>query len=365
MKVLVLTQAYPTPDGDVSLAYVRTRNVFYKSQGAYVDIINFNTKTEYRMDDLNVYPLKWFHKEYSSFYDLLICHAPNLRSHYKFLKKYGNLFPKKVFFFHGHEVLKKNKVYSKPYYYVKKNAFQNILRDIYDDIKLTMWKKYFKNNHTSCHLIFVSNWMRDEFYKWVKISPSVLKGHEHITYNSVGEVFEKNNFLLETPKKYDFVTIRSVLDGSKYAVDIVNNLALNNPNYKFLLIGKGEFFNYYKKAPNLIWIDKRINHQEMLKYLNESSCALMPTRTDAQGVMMCEMAAFGIPVITSDIPVCHEVFDNLETVRFIDNKNEGKESIASIYESIRGLSKKHTRYYFTKVTMEEFKILRSIQKEQN
>ena len=31
----------------------------------------------------------------------------------------------------------------------------------------------------------------------------------------------------------------------------------------------------------------------------------MPTRTDAQGLMMCEMAAFGIPLITSNIPVCH------------------------------------------------------------
>lgn len=362
MKILVLTQAYPTPDDEVSLAYVRTRNVFYKSQGAHIDIINFNTKIEYKKDDINVYPLEWFCKEYASSYDMLICHAPNLRSHYKFLLKYGSLFPKKVFFFHGHEVLKKSKVYPKPYYYVKKNIFRNVFQDIYDDIKLKLWKKYFKKNSSSCHLIFVSKWMRDEFYKWVKINPSYLKGREHITYNSVDEVFEKNCFILETPKKYDFITIRSVLDGSKYAVDIVNNLALNNPNYRFLLIGKGEFFNYYKKAPNLTWIDDRINHQDILEYLNESSCALMPTRTDAQGVMMCEMAAFGIPVITSDIPVCHEVFDDLETVRFIDNETMGIESIESIYEHLRGLKKKHTRYYYTTVTNEEYQILQEIQK---
>lgn len=47
----------------------------------------------------------------------------------------------------------------------------------------------------------------------------------------------------------------------------------------------------------------------------------MPTRTDAQGLMMCEMAAFGIPVITSDIPVCHEVFDGAENVYFIRNED--------------------------------------------
>ena len=40
----------------------------------------------------------------------------------------------------------------------------------------------------------------------------------------------------------------------------------------------------------------------------------MPTRLDAQGVMMCEMATFGIPVLTSDIDICQElsqVFKNM------------------------------------------------------
>ena len=47
--------------------------------------------------------------------------------------------------------------------------------------------------------------------------------------------------------------------------------------------------------------------KKMIAILNSAKCALMPTRTDAQGVMMCEMVAFGMPLITSDIPVCHEV----------------------------------------------------------
>ena len=47
----------------------------------------------------------------------------------------------------------------------------------------------------------------------------------------------------------------------------------------------------------------------------------MPTRADAQGVMMCEMVSYGIPLITSDIPVCHMVLDNVKNVYFIDNDN--------------------------------------------
>ena len=47
----------------------------------------------------------------------------------------------------------------------------------------------------------------------------------------------------------------------------------------------------------------------------------MPTRTDAQGLMMCEMASIGIPLITSDIPVCHESLGNFNNVAMINNEN--------------------------------------------
>ena len=56
--------------------------------------------------------------------------------------------------------------------------------------------------------------------------------------------------------------------------------------------------------------------------MQKSRFALMPTRTDAQGLMMCEMSALGIPVITSDIPVCHEVYDGFDNAYFIDNNDE-------------------------------------------
>lgn len=360
MKLLVLTQAYPTPQGDVSLAYVRTRNVFYKSQGADVDVINFNTDSEYIIDNIKVYPQRWFKKVFASSYDLLICHAPNLRNHYRFLRKYGELFPNKVFFFHGHEVLKINKVYSKPYPFVKQNIIRKWGQNFYDDIKLKIWNKYFTDNIDSCHFIFVSNWMRTEFYKWVKIKPELFKRHEYITYNSVGEIFEKETFSPNLNKSYDFATIRSMLDGSKYSVDIVNNLAWNNPQYKFLLIGKGDFFKHYTKAPNLTWIDQRLNHSQIIEHLNDAACALMPTRTDAQGVMMCEMAAFGMPVITSNIPVCHEVFNHLPSVRYIDNEKLGKQSVKDIYEPLKGTALKDSRYFYSKVCMDEYAILKRI-----
>ena len=40
---------------------------------------------------------------------------------------------------------------------------------------------------------------------------------------------------------------------------------------------------------------------------------------------MCEMASFGIPLITSDVPVCHEVLGRFANVRFIANDQFGCE----------------------------------------
>lgn len=45
----------------------------------------------------------------------------------------------------------------------------------------------------------------------------------------------------------------------------------------------------------------------------------MPTRRDTQGVMSCELVSYGIPLITSDLPVCHEMFKDMDNVELISN----------------------------------------------
>lgn len=161
--------------------------------------------------------------------------------------------------------------------------------------------------------------MLDEFLKWTKIPYDSIKDCCGITYNCIGKAFEETQYNPDTAKEYDFLTVRNFLDGSKYCIDIVNKSAFSNPNMRFLLVGKGEFFNHYEKAPNLIWMNRTMNHSEIIECMQKSRCALMPTRTDAQGLMMCEMASTGMPLITSDIPVCHEVFDEFENVRLMSN----------------------------------------------
>ena len=150
-----------------------------------------------------------------------------------------------------------------------------------------------------------------------------------------------------------------------YRIDIINELAKRNPQHKFLLVGKGKYFDIYEKAKNIEWLDKTCNHDEIMKLLNESKCALMPTRTDAQGLMACEMATFGIPLITSDIPVCHEIFDDFKNVEFINNDSIGKENVIEKYNKILKQMdfKKNTKYYNKNTSEKEIEIFRKILKD--
>ena len=322
MRALVLVEHYPDNNGDTNMMYVHVRNKYYVKNGYDVDVLCFSKKESYCYDNINVLCLSDFKTSSALQYDVLILHAANLRNHYRFLKKYGSLFKKKIFFYHGHEVLMINYTYSKPYSYMKKSLLRFVLQNIYDKYKLSVWRKYLSTHVDDTFLIFVSQWMKSQFLHWTKLNAADIDGRSAITYNCVGKTFEKETYNDKTDKEFDFVTIRGNLDNSKYSVDIVNRIAKNTPTGKFLLIGKGNIFNYIEKASNLTWINTTLNHTEITEYLNKARFALMPTRTDAQGVMMCEMAAFGIPVITSDIDVCHEVFGDFPNVFYINNGDE-------------------------------------------
>lgn len=305
MKVLVLATDYPDNNGHVTLMYIHSRNVYYKTHGIDVTVLNFSADAKYDIDGIKVISLSDYEKSEET-YPVLICHAANLRNHYRFLKKYGDRFQKYIFFFHGHEVLKVRETYSTPYPYMKTRSItDSFLQDIYDDYKLSVWRHYYPRVKEKSIFIFVSGWMKTKFEHYVRLNAGEFE--HYIIPNNVGKIFEEQSYDPSKTKKYDFVTIRSNLDGSKYCIDVVNKLAKEYPDLSFCVVGKGAFFEHNSKPGNITWLNKGLSHEEIPNVLNSARCALMPTRLDAQGVMMCEMATFGIPVITSDIDICQEL----------------------------------------------------------
>lgn len=359
MKVLVAVVDYPNNDGNRSMMFVHVRNQYYRENGVDVSVLNFSAKQNYEIDGIRVITFSYYKKNIDFNYDVLISHAANIRNHYRFLKKYEKNFEKLLFFFHGHEVLKLNEVYPAPFKFFKQASKpRKVFQNLYDSFKLKLWNKYYTKITYKSQFIFVSNWLYQKFLMYTKIDPIKIDYHVSIIHNSVAKVFEENKYQYDTEKEYDFITIRSHMDESKYCVDIVNELAKNNSDLKFLLVGKGEIFNHIKKEKNITWINMTLKHEEMLNLMNSSKCGLLPTRQDTQGVMTCEMATFGLPVITSNIDVCHEICGELQNVNFIDNNNM-KVDLNSMLKKLieKGPYQVNKKYYSINTTMYELKIL--------
>lgn len=320
MRVLVLITDYPRPDGSHAYMFAHVRNLYYRKKGIDVTVLNFGCYADYYIDDIRVISENTYKQEHQH-YDIAISHAANIRKHYLFIKKYERNFSKFVFFFHGQEILYLRKNYSLPYPYMARRGFRtSILQDIYDWIKLRLWRQYYKKLAPKSEFIFVSQWLKEKFKTNTKLSDKDLLYHCHIINNSIGKTFEDNSYDYQKNKKYDFVVLRTELDLSHRCIDLVSELATKYPDLKFLVIGRGKYFQYYEKPENVEWIQRSMGHDEMLEFLDESRCGLLLTRQDTQGVMTCELAAYGMPVITSDIDVCHEFFDEIPNVALISNE---------------------------------------------
>lgn len=363
MKILVLCSNYPDLGGKTGGMFFHVRNLYYQDNGANVQVLNFSADQNYVKDGINVFSFTHFeNKLVYEDYDILLCHAPHISHHYRFLMKYSKMFKNIVFIFHGNEAFKTKVILPKEYSFMNNNNFYSTLkRNIKDEAKLYLWRNLFEKLAYKSQFIFVSNWMREQFYKFTKINRDLLKDKNHVIYNSIGKPFEENTYDKNKSKKYDFITIRNNLDGAKYGIDIVNNLANSNTNFKFLVIGKGEFFKYYDKAPNIELIQNELSHEEILNYLNESRFGLLPTLWDSQGLMTCEFASFGIPTITSDIEICHEILGDFNNVEFI--KNEDKDlDLTNIVNKLQSktIDHRNVKYFAANTSGKELELFRKI-----
>ncbi len=356
IKILVAVTDYPRDCGDASLMYIHTRNLQYCKHGIGVTVLNFSCSKGYIIEGVKVISLSEYISD-SDAYDELVLHAPNIRRHYIFLKKYEEKFKKIFIFFHGHEILNINKVYPAMYSYLPIRArMARMVHYIYDPIKLFLWQLYLPTIANKTSLIFVSQYLLYLSTCFVVFDGYKLGKNVHIISNGIGSVFETSKYSHHDTKKYNFITIRSRLDSSEHCIDLIVKLAQKNPMYSFLIIGRGEYFSHYDIPTNVTYIPKCLKHDEMVSYINQACCALMLTRHDTQGVMSCELASYGIPLITSDIPVCREVFDDFSNVLFMENKVI---DLSSIYnDALKTVGNYSEKYYYSNTTIKEEALLK-------
>lgn len=263
--------------------------------------------------------------------------------------------------FHGHEVLDVSRYYPEPYDFIRQRKIKRLVRKTYDKIKLQIIKSCVNKliKQQKIELLFVSEWMKKEFIKNVKISYEDINEVSHIIPNSSNPVFLNQTYSFdELNLSADFITIRP-FDEAKYGIDIVRELAINNPDKTFHVYGDGVYFEHYGIPPNLTVINKFFTHDELPTLLNKYRVALMPTRLDAQGVMMCEMATFGIPVITSDISICREMIGEFDNTFFIDNKSY-MTNLSSIVDKVKTKPQKNLKFSNENTVQREVDLILSI-----
>ena len=319
MKVLELVEGYPTPQKSLDV-FSHVRSLEYKKQGIDVTVIKFGIHEAYMLDGIRVLPLSSYQGKRNE-YDCLICHASNIRHHYAFLKKHADDFPHIIFLFLGHETLNMGEVYPPPYPYARTSA-QKMIRKFYDPFKLSIWHRYLPKIAPKASFVFVSDTYRKLSLHYLKLTSKDLMNHDHVICNGVDDLFFRKAYGASAPRKYDFITIRSRMDESTYAIDFVNFLAKSHPDMKFLLIGYGTYFDHYEKAANLTFLNKVLKHEEVPSWLDQARCGLMPSRHDSQGVMSCEIATYGMPLLVSDIPVCREIFRPFPNAAYLENDRD-------------------------------------------
>lgn len=320
-KILIICENYPSASNLYSMAFVHSRNIEYLKQGREITVLNFSADQDYVFEGIEVKAYNSLKSIDLSIYNAIVSHAPNIRNHIKFLfprmKKVSNL----IFIFHGHEILKINEYYPKPYKWEKHPSFLGkSFQRLYDYIKLNLLR-LFINTYSKCiKLVFVSEWMKENGLQCLgKVKTSKI----FVVNNSLNTSFLENSFNISDEKLGDFITIRP-LNGSKYAVDLVIDFAKNNPDYNFSIYGQGDFFKYNALPKNVHWNNRFLSQKDIPIILNKYKYAIMPTRLDAQGVMMCEIAAYGMPIIISDLSVCREMLGGFSNCLFIKNEDFGE-----------------------------------------
>lgn len=348
----MLVTDYPTAS-TAAMGFVHTRNINYnKFGGVHIDVLSFRAAESYSFEGISVHTLADYKQNLAGRnYDLLISHAPNLREHLRFLRKYEYRFPRIVFFFHGHEILRRNEEYPWPYAFRRKERLvRTFIQGPYDAVKLLCMGRMIERLRGKIHLVFVSDWLKRRFIRNVRLRGMDIDSISSVIHNAVGEVFCAESFDPRAPKKGDFITIRSNMDNSTYAMDNILKLAQGNPSLSFHVIGKGSFFEHYHAPANLTYHLGKLSHWEIAETLNRYRYALMPTRNDTQGVMSCEMAMFGIPLVTSDIEICREILGGMVNVAFLDN---GKPESTDLRPVVNAFDAGRNNKHVTKFSLRE------------
>jgi glycosyltransferase involved in cell wall biosynthesis len=197
-----------------------------------------------------------------------------------------------VVWVHGAEVLIRAL-----HHYISPTGFKSIINKghslVFDSIRNVILRRTLQKVDS---IVYVSKWMKEMSEKYL------LMRHPHsfIIPNPVNTDLFKPH---ESCKELAAISVRSL--EWKYGVDIAIR-AFSNLPVKLIIIGKGSLEKYLKDlakkvAANVEFVTEGVDHDKLPSIYNRYMLFVAPSRTEAQGVAMCEAMSCGLPAVATNI----------------------------------------------------------------
>lgn len=297
MKVLLVAPNYPSPKNKHSFGFVHSRAKIYSERGLSVQVYtpsNTNNPIAYSYEGIKAFKgphflLREIIEEFDP--DVIAVHAPS-----PYLLTHINNFQKPtVVWIHGAEVL----IRAFHHYIAPlgmKNQIQKAFSLFYDGARNLILRQALKKADA---IIYVSKWMQKMVEKYLMIKhPKTF-----IIPNPVNTMMFKPSQTNNTTKMTGGISIRAL--EWKYGLDIAVK-AFTNSKISLTIVGKGSLEIYLKNLAekinaNVKFVTDGLEHNKLPAFYNKFAFFVAPSRTEAQGVAMCEAMACGLPVIATNI----------------------------------------------------------------
>jgi glycosyltransferase involved in cell wall biosynthesis len=306
VKILLVSASYPSEPNKHTFGFVHARAKLYKKYGhsVYALVPLYGSKHE----DSSTYVyegIRVFKVNASYMSDIVENIDPDVIAYHfpeqKILKSLLLMKRPLVLWIHGADVLM---TFLHNYYipFYMKSLLRGLL-SIPLDIRRNISLRNIILMEKNIQMVTPSIWMKRMVLRYLAI-PESAHDRIHVIPNPV----DTNRF---RPIKSCYERQRNIgisvraLD-YKYGVDIAVKSMCGLKGIKLVLVGNGPLRGYLtniaeKCKAEVEFIHQGIAHEELPRYYNDVGFFLAPSRTEAQGVAMCEALACGTPAIATSV----------------------------------------------------------------